>query len=345
MEDYEAEKNMLLSRKNRSASLKDTFNLIKGEIESVEQILSDLMNDFDPGVAPYVAYVCETEGKRIRPALTFLAGGSICELNEKHLNLGAILELIHIASLVHDDIIDGAADRRQVPTANAKWGEGIAVLLGDALFSHAMMLSSEFDDLFLSRRISQAARDVCQGEILQTQKRFDLTMTQEDYFKVIEMKTGALFGAATGLSAYISGANEQEVQDLTQFGLDLGTAYQIYDDCLDMVGTEKQFGKTLGTDLERGKLTLPMLYLLQESPADIKKALEANILSEEPLNLMGIVGEENYRASVQRALDYAISLIHQCIATAQNLPNEKFRKALCSVCEYMEGLFVELKSN
>jgi len=199
---------MLLGRKNRSSSLKDSFNLIKGEIESVERILSELMNDFDPGVAPYVSYVCETEGKRIRPALTFLAGGAICEINDKHVNLGAILELIHIASLVHDDIIDGAADRRQVPTANAKWGEGIAVLLGDALF--------------------------CQGEILQTQKRFDLSMTQKDYFKIIEMKTGALFGAATGLSAYISGAEKQEVEELTRFGLDLGTAYQIYDDCLDM---------------------------------------------------------------------------------------------------------------
>ena len=211
---------MLISRKKRSTSLKDSFNLIKSEIESIESILAELMNDFDPGVAPYVSYVCETEGKRIRPALTFLAGGAICDLTEQHINLGAILELIHIASLVHDDIIDGAADRRQVPTANAKWGEGIAVLLGDALFSHAMTLSTDFDDLFLSRRISQAARDVCQGEILQTMKRFDLSMTQEDYFKVIEMKTGALFGAATGLSAYISGANEQEVEELTRFGLD-----------------------------------------------------------------------------------------------------------------------------
>jgi len=335
---------MLLGRKNRSSSLKDSFNLIKGEIESVERILSELMNDFDPGVAPYVSYVCETEGKRIRPALTFLAGGAICEINDKHVNLGAILELIHIASLVHDDIIDGAADRRQVPTANAKWGEGIAVLLGDALFSHAMTLSTDFDDLFLSRKISQAARDVCQGEILQTQKRFDLSMTQKDYFKIIEMKTGALFGAATGLSAYISGAEKQEVEELTRFGLDLGTAYQIYDDCLDMVGTEKQFGKTLGTDLEKGKLTLPLLYLLQESSTDKKKALEANILSEEPLDLVGIVGQQEFEASVQRSLDYAISLISQCIRTSQELPNKKYRQALCSVCEYLEGLFIDLKT-
>ena len=334
---------MLIGRKKRSSSLKESFNLIKKEIESVERILSDLTNDFDPGVAPYVAYVCETEGKRIRPALTFLTGGAICELKEDHINLGAILELIHIASLVHDDIIDGAADRRNVPTANAKWGEGIAVLLGDALFSHAMTLSTEFNDLFLSRRISQAARDVCQGEILQTQKRFDLSMTEQDYFKVIEMKTGALFGAATGLSAYISGANEQEVEDLTQFGLNLGTAYQIYDDCLDMVGTEKQFGKTLGTDLEKGKLTLPLLYLLKESTPQKQEALKTAILNEEPLDLPALVGQEDYEDSIAKALNHALSLISQCIMTAKSLPNQKHREALCSVCEYIEGLFRDLK--
>ncbi len=334
---------MLIGRRKRSASLKDSFNLIKGEIESVEKILADQMHAFDPGVAPYVAYVCETEGKRIRPALTFLAGGAICDLNDKHIKLGAILELIHIASLVHDDIIDGAADRRNVPTANAKWGEGLAVLLGDALFSHAMTLSTSFDDLFLSRRISEAARDVCQGEILQTQRRFDLTMTKKDYFKVIEMKTGALFGAATGLSAYISGANETDVTALTQLGLDLGTAYQIYDDCLDMVGTEKQFGKTLGTDLEKGKLTLPLLYLLEETSEDKRKKLQEHILNEEPLDLPLIVGTEEYEAAIKYSLDYALSLITKCIETANALPNKNYSAALCSVCEYIEGLFLDLK--
>jgi len=334
---------MLIGRRKHSASLKDSFNLIKSEIEEVERILGNQMNAFDPGVAPYVSYVCETEGKRIRPALAFLAGGAICKLNDKHIKLGTILELIHIASLVHDDIIDGAADRRNVPTANAKWGEGLAVLLGDALFSHAMTLSTSFDDLFLSRRISEAARDVCQGEILQTQRRFDLTMTKEDYFKVIEMKTGALFGAATGLSAYISGGNELDVEALTQFGLDLGTAYQIYDDCLDMVGSEKQFGKTLGTDLERGKLTLPLLHLLEDACDETRHSLRQHILDEKPLDLPNIVGASEYKASIRHALDHALSLITTCIETANALPNKNYSQALRSVCEYIEGLFLDLK--
>lgn len=335
---------MLVSAKKKAPSLKSSFNLIKKEIEAVEKQLSQLTNDFDPGVAPYVSYVCETEGKRIRPALTFLVGGAVAQVNEQHVNLGTILELIHIASLVHDDIIDGAAERRQVPTANAKWGEGIAVLLGDALFSHAMKLSTDFDDLFLSRKISEAARDVCQGEILQTQRRFDLTMTKKDYFKLIEMKTGALFGAATGLSAYISGASEQEVQDLTQFGLNIGTAYQIYDDCLDMVGTETEFGKTLGTDLERGKLTLPLLYLLEDATPEKRDRLQKRILNQEPLDLPVLVGIADYEGSITRALDYSLSLIDQCVTQAQALPNPKYSNALCSVCEYMRSLFLDLRN-
>lgn len=335
---------MFSATRKQASSLKSSFNLIKKEIEEVEEILQKLTNDFDPGVAPYVSYVCETEGKRIRPALTFLVGGAVADINEKHINLGAILELIHIASLVHDDIIDGAAERRQVPTASAKWGEGIAVLLGDALFAHAMTLSTDFDDLFLSRKISEAARDVCQGEILQTQRRFDLTMTQKDYFKLLELKTGALFGAATGLSAYISGANEFDVEKLSRFGLDLGVAYQIYDDCLDMVGTEKQFGKTLGTDLEKGKLTLPLLYLLEDASETKKERLHKRILNQEPLDLPVLVGIADYEGAITRALDYSIELIENCAEQAQALPNAHYSSALVSVCDYMNGLFTELRS-
>lgn len=334
---------MLVGGKRRAKSLKATFNLIKKEIEAVESELSQITNDFDPGVAPYVSYVCETEGKRIRPALTFLVGGAMAEINDNHVNLGTVLELIHIASLVHDDIIDGASERRQVPTANAKWGEGIAVLLGDALFSHAMKLSTDFEDLFLSKRIAAAARDVCQGEILQTQRRFDLTMTQKDYFKLLEMKTGALFGAATGLSAYISGAGEEEVEQLTQFGLDIGTAYQIYDDCLDMVGTEQEFGKTLGTDLEKGKLTLPLLYLLEDASPEKRERLQKRIIEQKALDLPVLVGIADYEGAITRALDYSILLIDKCAERANLLPNAKYVEALCSVCEYMRGLYTDLR--
>ena len=134
------------------------FTLVDHELEQVESSLRDQVRHFDPGVEPYISYICDTAGKRIRPALCILVGGANGGVTANHLKLGTILELIHIATLVHDDIIDGASTRRQVPTANCKWGDGLAVLLGDALFSHALMLSTEFDNLVLSRAIAAASR-------------------------------------------------------------------------------------------------------------------------------------------------------------------------------------------
>ena len=161
------------------------FALVEDELSKIEDALRGQVQEFDPGVEPYVSYICDAAGKRIRPALSILVGGANGNLGPDHLKLGTILELIHMATLVHDDIIDGATTRRKVPTANCNWGDGMAVLLGDALFSHALMLSTEFDDLVLSRAIASASRDVCQGEILQTQRRFDLTLTRKDYFGII----------------------------------------------------------------------------------------------------------------------------------------------------------------
>src|SRR5690606_36290518 len=151
----------------------------------------------------------------------------------------------HMATLVHDDISDGATTRRMVPTANAKWGAGLSVLLGDALFSHALTLATDFKNLDICRKVGLASREVCQGEIIQTQRRFDLTLTKEDYFRIIEMKTGALFASATGLAAKLSGLEEAGEKRFYDYGMKLGTAYQIYDVCLDLVGSEEVVGKTL----------------------------------------------------------------------------------------------------
>ena len=241
------------------------FELVRPHLDKVESLILEQVRAFDPGVEPYMQYICQTSGKRIRPALAALVGGATGGLCEDHIRLGVTIELIHMATLVHDDIIDGAATRRTVPTANAKWGNGLAVLLGDALFSHALKLSTNFDDLDLSRAISQASREVCEGEVLQTQRRFDLTITKKDYFRMIEMKTGALFAIASGLAAKLSKRDESLCQAMHDYGMKLGTAYQIYDDVVDLIGSEDESGKTLGTDLEKGKLTLPILNLLERA--------------------------------------------------------------------------------
>ena len=318
------------------------FLLIQEELREVEATLRDQVQAFDPGVEPYVSYICDTSGKRIRPALAALVGGATGGIRKEHIMLGSILELIHMATLVHDDIIDGASTRRKVPTANAKWGEGTAVLLGDALFSHALMLSTEFDDLHLSREIAKASRAVCQGEILQTQRRFDLTLSQSDYFRIIEMKTGALFAAATDLAAYISGTPPEIRRSLNEFGLQIGTAYQIYDDCLDLIGTEEQFGKTLRTDLEKGKLTLPMLYLLEDASESKREKLLKRIIQQEALDLPVLVGIADYEGAIERALKHASDLLDQGDHCLKLLDSSRYRDALNGILLFLRGLIASL---
>ncbi|MBK1881354.1 polyprenyl synthetase family protein [Luteolibacter pohnpeiensis] len=314
------------------------FELVRPELEKVEVAIREQIRAFDPAVEPYVAYICNTSGKRIRPALSILAGGATGGVLENHLKLGVILELIHMASLVHDDIMDGATTRRMVPTANAKWGNALSVLLGDALFSHALTLATDFNCIDVCRKVGQAAREVCQGEIIQTQRRFDLALSKNDYFRIIEMKTGALFAAATGLAGKLSGVDEAKEQHLFSYGMKLGTAYQIYDDCLDLVGSEEVVGKTLRTDLAKGKLTLPILNLLEASSEAQRTKLNKRILAQEPLDLPVLVGIAEYEGAIESAVDTGLNLLSQSREDIRQLGDSVHADALIQITRFMGNL-------
>lgn len=314
------------------------FDLVRPHLDKVEISIRDQIRAFDPAVEPYVSYVCNTSGKRIRPALSILVGGAFGVLEDDQRKLGVILELIHMATLVHDDIIDGAVTRRMVPTANAKWGNGLSVLLGDALFSHALALATEFDDITICRKVGKASREVCEGEIVQTQRRFDLSLTKADYFRIIEMKTGALFAAATGIAAALSGADAETEERLYNYGLRLGTVYQIYDDCLDLVGSEDQVGKTLRTDLEKGKLTLPILNLLESASEAQRTKLNKRIIEQQPLDLSVLVGIAEYEGAIESAVDTACGMLDSCRADLAGLPDNDYTAALHQITRFLGSL-------
>ena len=248
-----------------SEELHGFLTLIAPRLDSVEASIRQQAEAFDPAVQGYINYAVQTHGKRLRPALALLAGGATGGIAPAHESLAVIMELIHLATLIHDDILDGAEMRRDQPTANARWGNHISVLLGDCLFAHALDRATYFEDADVSRIIARAATAVCTGEILQTQRRFDLNLGFADYYRIIEMKTAALFGAAAELGARLNQAPPEISAALKSYGLKLGSAYQIYDDLLDLAGDEAAAGKTLGTDLKKGKLTLPVLILLGSS--------------------------------------------------------------------------------
>lgn len=319
------------------------FELVRPQLERVEASIRDQVRAFDPAVEPYVSYVCNTSGKRIRPALSILAGGALGEVRDEHVKIGVILELIHMATLVHDDIIDGATTRRMIPTANAKWGAGLSVLLGDALFSHALALATEFDDITICRKVGRASREVCQGEIVQTQRRWDLTLTKADYFRIIEMKTGALFGAATGIAAALSGADAETEAKLFDYGLKLGTAYQIYDDCLDLVGSEEDVGKTLRTDLEKGKLTLPILNLLESASESQRAKLTKRIIEQQPLDLPVLVGIAEYEGAIESAIDTASAMLATCRGHLVGLQGSDHAAALEQITWFLDALLTKCR--
>ena len=295
---------------------------------------------FDPAVQGYVEYALSSSGKRLRPALALLAAGATGGIGEPQIKLAVILELIHLATLVHDDVMDGADTRRGQPTASARWGNSLSVLLGDCLFAHALGLATEFEEATIARRIARAAQDVCTGEILQTQRRFDLALSLVDYQRMIEMKTAALFAVAAELGARLNGADPAVCSALGQYGLKLGTAYQIYDDCLDLAGDEREAGKTLGTDLQKGKLTLPVLFLLQATPPERRAGLDAILLHGDAGELLALREAARSSGALAAAVRTGRELIDDARFQLQRLEPGPHRRALDAVGEQL-GTMIE----
>ena len=308
--------------------LEAPFAEIQSHLKEVDSFIRKQVSSFDPSLVGYLSYVLETRGKNLRPALVLLGGGVSGKIQNSHCQLASIVELIHLASLIHDDILDRAEVRRGTVTAHARWGPEIAVLLGDCLFAHALKLCTHFDNRLIAQRIADAANELCQGEVLQTQRQFDLTFSIEDYFHIIEMKTASLFKVATELGALLNEVSDEQRENLKQFGRHLGIAYQIYDDCLDLVGTENQTGKTLGTDLAKGKLTLPILFYLQSiQGTELEKAHET-ILNGELERRYQLIEAIHASGQFNKAIQSFLTEIEKSRACLSHLAQNSYRSIL-----------------
>jgi octaprenyl-diphosphate synthase len=317
-------------------SFAQAFELINPHLYTVEERIRAQAKAFDPAVEGYVSYVCGTGGKRLRPALALLSAGATGKITASHVDLAVILELVHIATLIHDDIMDGAELRRDQPSANAKWGNAITVLLGDCLFAHALRLSTNFSNSDICRRIADAAAEVCSGEIIQTQRRFDLKLSTADYYRIIEMKTAALFSAACELGAFISEASPPVIGALKAFGTKLGVAYQIYDDIIDLTGSEDETGKTLGTDLRKGKFTLPVLLMLQ-SGKDVA-TIHNLLLKEDKVDEELLVAMLGSAGALQAAKGVAFRLIDEAVSQLDGIQDNKYARGLRAIPAHLRSL-------
>jgi octaprenyl-diphosphate synthase len=255
-------------------SWKEIIDPVEPFLEAVSQRLALQVEAFDPAISPYADYALNGQGKHLRPALVALTANALGQPDDSHVTVAVIIEMVHLATLVHDDVMDEAEIRRGKLTLAAHWGNDIAVLFGDCLFARALTLAAGFPTPEVCRAVAMATNTVCSGEILQNQQRGDFQFTREKYFQVLEMKTAELFALSCGLSALLSGATPDQRTALRQFGLAFGTAYQVYDDCVDLFGSEAAAGKSLGTDLAKGKLTLPVLLAWERADAADRARLQ-----------------------------------------------------------------------
>lgn len=252
------------------------------------------LEGFEPEIRSMADYCIDTSGKRIRPALVFLSGARPGEVpSDDLIRVAAVVELVHLATLVHDDIMDEADLRRNRRTASREYGAEAAVLLGDALFSHALNLATQFPTTEVCAAVSESTRKVCAGEIIQTLRRGSTNITHADYRRVIDLKTAELFRVSCFLGSRLAGYPADFVDASARFGRHLGIAYQIYDDLADFFGDEKRIGKTLGTDLASGKITLPLLDLMEQLSAEDRAQLIDEILKRHPPQLALRIGQMN----------------------------------------------------
>jgi len=246
-----------------------------------ENYLTDVLDSLDQPVRDLAKGVVLSGGKRLRPLLTFHCGSDSPDVTEDLLKVSAILELVHVATLVHDDILDASLIRRSQPTLHTQIGEHSSILLGDALFSYALELASEFPTTKICKLVSKATRRTCSGEIMQNFNKGNFKLSFSDYSSIIQDKTGELFKASCQAGAYLSGHSSHVIDVVGEFGLSLGLNYQILDDLVDTFGTADKAGKSLGTDFIGGKITLPLILLFEGLTLHERKKV-IGLLSADP---------------------------------------------------------------
>lgn len=307
---------------------------LESELKEVERRILHQASLFDPGAEAYVRYALEGGGKRLRPALVLLAGKVAGGWSEAIRDLAVIVELVHVASLIHDDVLDRADLRRSRATCNAKWGVELSVLLGDALFAHGLQLATKLENAEVARKIAEASKNLCEGEILQTQRRFDLKMSTSEYLHVVGLKTGALFRVAAEVPFLVFGSAEVKREAARSFGQQLGVAYQIYDDCLDLFGTDAESGKTLGTDLRKGKWTLPVLHALQTLPNEESEKLRTQLVGEGGVE--GVSDKVREAGGLKFALRKAVELLERAKGDLKVLGEGGEARKLTSMTDRMQ---------
>lgn len=296
---------------------KDVLQLLQGDLNRVEEYIKKNYQSDVTLIPTISSYLSNGGGKRLRPILV-LTTSKLCGYNggDRHIRYSCVVEFIHAATLLHDDVVDDADKRRGNLSANVKWGNNASVLVGDYLFSESLYLMSEEGDMRIINLISDASKKLAEGEVKQLVNKYDLTITEEEYLDVVHRKTAALISACCGIGSILGGVNSDKEKALISFGKNIGIAFQLIDDMLDYISSEVVIGKPVGKDLIEGKVTLPLIHLYREADEyernELKEIISSNKITKKQLDRV-ISLMKSYGS-----MDYTINKAKNLIENAKN---------------------------
>lgn len=313
------------------------LNIIGEDLKLVElQFRKDLESDV-PLIRKVGEYVLSSGGKRVRPALLLLAARLCGYGGDKAVPLASVVEFIHTATLLHDDVVDSATLRRGIASANTLWGNEASVLVGDFLFSKSFSLMVDVGNLSILKVFSDATTIIAEGEVLQLLCTGDIALTEDLYIGVVRSKTAILMSAACEAGAILGGASTEQQQALASFGMELGVAFQLMDDTLDYTASEEEFGKCIGHDLEEGKITLPLIHTLRHCREDERNLIQSVIEKDE----MSLTDFQQVSALVRQyggieyTVDAARAYIDKCRCRLDTFNASALRDAMVQLASYV----------
>ncbi|MDK2986029.1 MAG: heptaprenyl diphosphate synthase component 2 [Clostridia bacterium] len=311
------------------------FKSIIKDLQKVEQELQKYVQTQNKLLSETSRHLLLAGGKRLRPAFTLLVGKLYNSSLDKLIPLAAALEMIHMATLVHDDVVDKSLTRRGKPTVKAKWGDSVSLNTGDYLFAKSLIIISDYEDKRIANVLANVSVQMCQGEIQQLATAYNTEQGLRDYFYRIKRKTALLISASTQLGAIASGASQKDIRALKYYGYYLGMAFQITDDILDMTADEKKLGKPVGSDLRQGIITLPAIFTLKHTPYGnrLKKLLSEKNKSEQAImEAISIIKDSG-------GIDYSFKIARKYIEKAkkelEKLPPVKHREVLREIASFI----------
>ncbi len=314
--------------------IEDVHALIKSNMDAVNDTIKRRLSSEVVLINQIGHHIVNSGGKRLRPMLVLLAAHALGYRGRHHINLAAIVEFIHTATLLHDDVVDSSEQRRGQETANSLWGNEASVLVGDFLYSRAFQMMVEVGDMRVMEILAETTNTIAEGEVLQLLNCHDADTTEDRYIKVIRYKTAKLFEAASRLGAILSDSDRELELAMARYGMHLGTAFQLVDDMLDYDASDKEIGKNIGDDLAEGKPTLPLIHAMRngtpEQTALVRRAIEQGGL-EEMERIREVIETTDAIAYTARA---AREEAGKAEAALENVPDSPYKEALFALAEF-----------